>query len=260
MALRRKGLQRVVQGAIATMGVAHAAEEVVVTEAEKKREAAAAERAALRKLKEQMPEPAELISITTKTDEFSEVRYLVYWVAIPVSSSRLLSRLLSLLLSRLPSLLPSPLQSHLPPPLRSPSPVSSSQVAARLRMALSAELESTAAAASRFTPFANNADNAHTAHTAHIPSAAGWAEGAKVLGDIGLRVHSLSNDMERQRFRDHVAEGMVILDCWVRQNVKNVNSIIHHLNGLYKSGFLPYYLIITFPRLESQVGHSCDCQ
>ena len=93
-------------------------------------------------------------------------------------------------------------------------------------MALSAELESTAATASRFTD---------TAHNAHIPSAAGWAEGAKVLGDIGLRVHSLSNDIERQRFRDHVAEGMVILDCWVRQNVKNVknvNSIIYHLNGL----------------------------
>ena len=94
-------------------------------------------------------------------------------------------------------------------------------------MALSAELESTAAAASRFTPFANNADNAHTAHTAHtahIPSAAGWAEGAKVLGDIGLRVHSLSNDMERQRFRDHVAEGMVILDCWVRRNVNSTST------------------------------------
>ena len=115
MALRRKGLQRVVQGAIATMGVAHAAEEVVVTEAEKKREAAAAERAALRKLKEQMPEPAELISITTKTDEFSEVRYLVYWVAIPVSSP----------VSRFLSLLPSPLPSHLPPlsGLPPPSPL-----------------------------------------------------------------------------------------------------------------------------------------
>ena len=79
MALRRKGLQRVVQGAIATMGVAHAAEEVVVTEAEKKREAAAAERAALRKLKDQTPEPAELISVTTKTDEFSEVRVIYRW-------------------------------------------------------------------------------------------------------------------------------------------------------------------------------------
>jgi hypothetical protein len=79
MALRRKGLQRVVQGAIATMGVAHAAEEVVVTEAEKKREAAAAERAALRKLKDQTPEPAELISVTTKTDEFSEVRVIYSW-------------------------------------------------------------------------------------------------------------------------------------------------------------------------------------